>query len=139
MSNKIIKTFILLSLSLIFLKNTDLFRKTYFILSKNYNDRFEEAYIKDYFSGYCSKESHGYVNYIKNKYNRYIVPKIINLDKKRRKIPYWIFYGTPSSIDENRLILLNYSEIHKSVMTDYMVIDNFNDNCFYLKKKDGNN
>ena len=93
MKNNIFKIFILVSLILILYKNVDFFRKGYFVLTKDYNERFKESYEKDHFSGFCSKESHGYVHYIKDKYKVKESPVIINLEQTRRKLPYWIFYN----------------------------------------------
>ena len=138
MKNNFLKTFLLLSLSLILLKNLDLFRKGYFLLSKDYNQRFKDSYQKDQFSGFCLKESHGYVHYIKTKYKDSRPPLIINLDKNRRKLPYWIFYNLSGEINKNKLILLNYNDSKKNLIENFLVIDNYNNRCLYLKRKNGN-
>ncbi len=138
MKNNFIKIFLLLSLSLILLKNLDLFKKGYFVLTKDYNQRFIESYEKEQFSGFCSKESHGYVHYIKTKYKNRYSPLIINLDKKRRKLPYWIFYNSIGEIDKNKLILLNYNDSKKNLIENFLVIDNYKNKCLYLKEKNGN-
>ena len=84
MKNKIFKTLVLVAVSIILIKNIDVFKKTYFLLTKNYDQRFIDAYNRYYFSGFCSKQAHGYIRYIKTKYKNKISPKIINLEKSRR-------------------------------------------------------
>ncbi len=139
MKNKIFKTLVLVAVSIILIKNIDVFKKTYFLLTKNYDQRFIDAYNRYYFSGFCSKQAHGYIRYIKTKYKNKISPKIINLEKSRR-IPYWIFYNASEKIlDENKLILLNYEEKHSSLIENFSIIDNFRNKCLYLEKKNGNN
>ena len=138
MKNDTFKILILLSLILILFKNVDLFRKGYFVLTKDYNSRFIEAYKKDQFSGFCSKESHGYVHYIKNKYKLSVSPTIVNLEQTRRKLPNWIFYNLDEKIDKDKLILLNYNESHSDLVKDLIIIDNYNNRCLFMEKTNGN-
>ena len=83
--------FLTLALLTILLMKNDFFKNIYFVITKNYETRFISAYNKNKFSGYCSKESHGYVYYIKNKFDVNEPPKIINFSENRMKLPYWIF------------------------------------------------
>ena len=138
MKNNIFKIFILSSLILILFKNFDLFRKSYFILTKDYSLRFNESYKKDQFSGFCSKESHGYVHYIKDKYKILTAPIIVNLEQTRRKLPSWIFYNLHGEIDEDKLILLNYNDSNIDLIKNFVIIDNYNNKCLYLERKNGN-
>ena len=88
-----IQIFLLLSLVLFFLLKTDFFKKTFFLLTKNYSERFMDAYNNDYFSGFCSKESHGYIQFIKDKYQLTYPPKIINFSgSKSKKFFIFIYY-----------------------------------------------
>ena len=130
-----LKIFLLISILLILFSNLNFFKKTFFLLTKSFDQRFINAYIKDYFSGYCLRESHGYVQYLKNRYKIDISPKIINLEKRRNKLPYWIFNKIYSEIDENKLILLNYDKSINFNFGNYVVIDNYENKCFYLEKK----
>jgi len=139
LKNNIFKIFILVSLILILYKNIDFFRKGYFVLTKDYNQRFKESYEKDQFSGFCSRESHGYVHYIKNKYKAVESPVIINLDQARRKLPYWIFYNLFGIVDKDKLILLNYNKSYVNLIKNFTIIDNHINKCLYLEKKNGNN
>jgi len=138
MKNNVFKVFILLGLSLILIKNFDLFRKGYFVLTRDYDRRFIESYEKNQFSGFCYKESHGYVHYIKKKYKDKISPEIINLGSKSKKLPYWIFYNLHGKINKNKLILLNYDQSKISLIKNFIVIDNYNNQCLYLERKNGN-
>ena len=139
MKKNTVNIFILLALSLILLKNLETFKEGYFILTKDYDQRFKESYEKDQFSGYCSKEAHGYVHHIKTKYKNRYTPVIINLEEKRRKLPYWIFYNQDGKIDDNKLILLNYDISKKNLIKDLVIIDNHKNKCLYLERKNGNN
>ena len=130
-----INHFLLLGFFMILINQLDFLKKTYFVFTKNYDERFQKAYLTDYFSGYCEKESHGYVYYIKEKFNKEISPKIINFEKKKRKLPYWIFYKPFNSINEKELILLNYDNENEFIFDDYIVIDNHTNRCFYLREK----
>ena len=127
---------ILIFLLLILISKIDFLKKTYLIISKNYNDRFIDNYSNlNQFSGFCTKESHGYIFYIKNKFNLNKPPQIINLDKKRRKIPVWIFKQNYNFQNINEIILVNYNNKDFN-FKNYKVIDNYNNKCFYLKKND---
>jgi len=139
LKNNIFKIFILVSLILILYKNVDFFSKGYFVLTKDYNQRFNKSYEKDQFSGFCSKESHGYVHYIKSKYKDEAPPAIINLEQKRRKVPYWIFYNLYGVVDKDKLILLNYNKSHSDLIKNFTIIDNYINKCLYLERKNGNN
>ena len=94
-----------------------------------------DAYNNDYFSGFCSKESHGYIQFIKDKYQLTYPPKIINFSEKRRKIPYWIFEKNKNKINENQVIILNYNSDKKFGFDSFNIKNNYNNNCFFLVKK----
>ena len=126
---------LLLGFFLILINQLDFLKKTFFVFSKNYDTRFYDAYEADYFSGYCHKESHGYVYYIKEKFADKFPPKILNLENKKRKLPYWIYYKPFNEINEDKLILLNYSKNSKFNFEKYVVLDNHQNKCFYLRKK----
>ena len=135
-----LKSLLLISLLLIFLNNIQFFKKFYLVSTQDYTLRFNKAYINNYFSGYCEKESHGYIRAINRKYKVNISPKIINFDKKRRKVPYWIFYKKFSKVDDQKMILLNYSQNDDFDFSEFSIIDNDGNKCFYLiKKNNGTN
>ena len=130
-----IKIFLLLTLVLVFFFKIDFFKKTFLLFTKNYNERFIDAYNTNYFSGFCSKESHGYIHFIKNKYQLTYPPKIINFSEKRRKVPYWIFEKNKSQIDKNQVIILNYNSNKKFNFDNFNIEDNYYNKCFFLVKK----
>ena len=71
----------------------NLFRNTYYFLTKSYNERLVSAYKNNIFSGFCKKSSIGYLIYLKNnypkKFNNNQLPEIINNFNGRKN--YWIF------------------------------------------------
>ena len=130
-----VSIFLLIAFFLILLNQTSFFKNTFFVFSKSYDERFKNAYKKNYFSGFCKKESHGYVYFIKKKFDLNYSPKIINFEKKRRKLPYWIFYKQFNRINEDELILLNYENNSKFPFEKYLILNKYNNKCFYLRKK----
>ncbi len=126
--------FITLGLFFILLMKLEFFKNSYFVINENFNNRFVTAYKKDYFSGFCAKESHGYIKYIQNKFKLNISPKIINFNEARMKLPYWIFYKNKKIINEKELILLNFKSTDNFKFEDYLIKDQFNNSCFYLIK-----
>ena len=125
--------FLILVLVLIIIKN-DFFKKSFFIITKSFGERFIMAYKKNQFSGYCSKEAHGYVRFIKDEFSVENPPKIINFSEKRVKLPYWIF-SKNKKIKDDKIILLNFRENKNFNFNDYLIKNNFNNQCFFLIKK----
>ena len=130
-----IQIFLIISLMLIILMKIDFFKKTFFIINKPYNERFIDAYNKNQFSGFCTKESHGYVYFIKNKYQLIYPPKIINLSQRRVKLPYWIFGKNKREIKNNKIILLNYNSNKNFNLDNFLIKNNYNNQCFFLVNK----
>ena len=130
-----IQIFLIISLMLIILMKIDFFKKTFFIINKPYNERFIDAYNKNQFSGFCTKESHGYVYFIKNKYQLIYPPKIINLSQRRMKLPYWIFGKNKRKIQNNKIILLNYNSNKNFNLDNFLIKNNHNNQCFFLVNK----
>ena len=62
-------------------------------------------------------------------------PTWVTAWNKKRKLPYWIYYKPFNEINEDRLILLNYSKNSKFNFEKYVVLDNHQNKCFYLRKK----
>lgn len=127
--------FLILCLLSILLMDNNFFKKSFFIITKSYDERFISAYTKNQFSGYCSKEAHGYIKFIKYKFTIKNPPTIINYSDKRVKIPYWIFTKNKKKINDNEVILLNFRDNKKFNFNDYIIKDNFNNQCFYLVRK----
>ena len=63
-----------------------------------------------------------------------ITPKIINFSDKRTKLPYWIFNQNKKMINNDNIILINYQFNNDYDFNDYLVKDNFNNQCFFLIK-----
>lgn len=135
MNKKKTYVFLIIGLLSILIMKVDFIKNSYFILTKNFHERFIIAYSKDQFSGFCSKESHGYIKYIKYKFNIKSPPKIINFSNKRTKLPYWIFNRNKKVINNDNIILTNYQFNNDFDFNDYLVKDNFNNQCFFLIKK----
>ena len=135
MNKKKMYVFFIIGLLSILIMKVDFFKNSYFVLTKNFHERFIIAYNKNQFSGFCSKESHGYIKYIKYKFNIKSPPKIINFSNKRTKLPYWIFNQNKKVINNDNIILTNYQFNNDFDFNDYLVKDNFNNQCFFLIKK----
>ena len=127
--------FLIIGLLSILIMKVEFFKKSYFILTKNFHQRFIIAYNNDQFSGFCSKESHGYIKYIQYNFNLKYPPTIINLSDRRVKLPYWIFNQNNHMIKNDKIILTNFELDKVFDFNNYLVIDNFNNKCFFLKRK----
>ena len=113
----------------------EFFKKSYFILTKNFHQRFIKAYDNNQFSGFCSKEGHGYIKYIQYNFNLKYPPTIINLSDRRVKLPYWIFKQNKHKIKNDKIILINFELDKNFDFNNYLVKDNFNKRCFFLIRK----
>lgn len=103
--NKQIKKFfciLLISfLTLIFIYNQSLFRKVYNIANLTYENRISQA------SGFCSRDSVGYLIYLKKKFNFNFNPIVYNYEDS---VPSsnWPIYDNNLKDDSSHKILLNY-------------------------------
>ena len=59
----------------------------------------------------------------------------MNFSDKRRKVPYWIFYKNKNKFNNDELIIVNFKPNKKIKFGEYLIKDNYNNNCFYLIKK----
>jgi len=136
------KNFILFSIVififLIFLQKTEFTKNIYFTIFKSHTSKFIKAYEKNIFSGFCRKQSHGYIAFIKNKFSNLFtekkIPTIINFDEIRR-IPYWIFLQSEMNSTDQYLILLNTNLNKNFDFSNYQILDNFENRCYFLRKK----
>ena len=131
---------LLLFIFFIFLQKASFFKNIYYISFKSHHIRFIKSYENKFYSGYCRKESHGYVANIaykyKNKYFQTDVPKIVNYDEIRR-LPYWIFLKNEFKPNDKYLIILNLKMYENDFKYfDYKIIDNYENRCFFLVKND---
>ena len=102
--NKNLLSYLIISfLILILIYNNNLAKKTYKILSIDYNDRINNIY------GFCDKDSVGYLKYIKKKYN--IKDNLKIFDYVVRSSAAWSINNPQNKTIDNKFILLNYPEI----------------------------
>jgi len=95
------KIIILLIFIIFFTIKINFFRNLVEVMSFSYNKRITQTY------GYCGGESIGYLIYLKNKYNIYDNPKIINY--KHTPGNDWAIVNTNNiNKNSNKIILLNY-------------------------------
>ena len=127
---------VLLFLIVILFKNTETFYNIFKISKSNYSERLSKNYENLFYSGFCQNQSHGYLIYIKENYEFDNIPKIINFDSTK-KIPYWVFEEINYKESSKYLILLNYNLVkgEEFNFTQYKILDNYKDSCFYLLKK----
>jgi hypothetical protein len=132
---------IILLILLIFLDYNQIFKKTFFLFTRELDKREQET------NGFCSLDSVGFVKFSIKNFKIQTIPKIINFKNEygKRSIPdeYWFINKFIKKIDENYLILLNYynqdfpnqdKNLSKFYNTkDYKVIYKF-ENCYLLKK-----
>ena len=90
-------------LILVFIYNNNLIRKFYNIITTKYDIRLSES------SGYCSKDSIGYLKYLKKKYNFTFNPRVINFENSSPS-SNWAVYDNNFEDKDDHIILLNYSK-----------------------------
>ena len=127
------KKIIIYSAILLFLITTDFFRNFYNLIRFNYDQRIFNTY------GFCSRESIGYLNYIKAKYKFSHNIRVINYIHTPNV--NWSIIN-PRRINEysNELILLNYPGSKIKIKLNQNKINEYTINNFYfyldkIKKK----
>ena len=93
---------IIFLLLLIFIKENNIFKKIYYINSKNFETRMVKVH------GFCNKDYYGFIKMLKNKYKFNNNPKII--DYKIQPNPLWIIYNPEKKFDNKPSIFLNYTK-----------------------------
>ena len=127
--NKIILTVLSILFILLFFKT---FLNVYVIQRNDYSTRLTNNY------GYCDKQGYGFVNSTINKNKIKNNVRIINNYKSLGAIDA-LFYNFNEVYDENYLILLNYKNNNSSIIFNnvkYEILDNYNNQCFLVKKND---
>lgn len=119
------KKIIIFSVVLLFLIATDFFRNFYNLIRFNYDQRIINAY------GFCSRESIGYLNYIKAKYKFNDNIRVINYIHTPNVS--WSITN-PRKINEysNELILLNYPGREIKIKLNQNKINEYTINNFYF-------
>ena len=123
----------------IFFKSFNFFKNSYDLIYTNYDTRLQEksySHCLQPGNKYSKDSGAGYIFKIKEKFKLKYIPKIINY----HSVPdqRWIFHNL-NTIDENKIILLfNYDDLGSARMTldNYKVLDNFQNNCYFLEKRD---
>ena len=127
--NKIILTVLSILFILLFFKT---FLNVYVIQRNDYATRLTNNY------GYCDKQGYGFVNSTINKHKIKNNVRIINNYKSLGAIDA-LFYNFNEVYNENYLILLNYKNNDSSIIFNnvkYEILDNYNNQCFLVKKND---
>jgi hypothetical protein len=127
--NKIILTVLSILFILLFFKT---FLNVYVIQRNDYSTRLTNNY------GYCDKQGYGFVNSTLNKNKIKNNVRIINNYKSLGAIDA-LFYNFNEVYNENYLILLNYKNNNSSIIFNnvkYEILDNYNNQCFLVKKND---
>jgi len=93
---------IIFLLILIFVKENNIFKKIYYINTKNFETRMTMVH------GFCDKDYYGFIKMLKNKYKFNNNPKII--DYKIQPNPLWIIYNPEKKFDDKPSIFLNYKK-----------------------------
>jgi len=134
-SNIFIYLIFLLIIAVVF-KNHKTFYSIYKISTSDYSERISKNYEKIFYSGFCENQSHGYLFYIKEKFKHEHVPDIINFDQEK-KIPYWVFGKINYKKSDKYLVLLNHNPKQNDQVnfSNYEIIDNYKDSCYFLAKK----
>ena len=97
------ENFILIIFAILIINNFNFFKNYYLIINRNFDNRLNKVY------DFCANESVGFLFYIKSKYKIEDTISIKNF--KISPDPSWVFYNSAkSSIDKERLILLNYKD-----------------------------
>ena len=65
-SKNLLYSIIFCFLFLIFLQSNKTIYDLYYIIKNDHDIRLSKGYSRIFFSGYCQKQSHGYIIYIKN-------------------------------------------------------------------------
>ena len=84
---------------------------------------------------FCSSTGIGYVNYIKTKYKLENIPEIISFHRYPEL--YWIFNDTNFNSKNYKIILFNLDKKNEFRFDtkNYLILNNFKNDCLFLKKK----
>ena len=118
-------------LTLIMFVQMNLFKKTYFLLTRDYETRLTKSYE------YCGKESIGFLSHIKEKFQiDYKIPILNYTDSPNSS---W-YYNDLKDTKNKKIIFLNYDSNHElnskysKYLKDYKILHQYN-NCYLLDIK----
>ena len=100
--NEVIFIIIILLCIIFFFHNLNLFKKTFFVISRDYERRMTDLH------GFCSLESYGFINFIQKKYNFKQQPMIINFEDVPNNSWAFLKFYKNQKIDKNFIVILNY-------------------------------
>ncbi len=124
--------FLILILFFILFKSTDFFKNTYNIIYESHDIRQQKA------NDFCNLFGNGYIFYIKEKFKLKKPPLIYTFNNTARPVNInqnWIFPNNNKSIDESKVIIINFSKEINFELNNYKTLDNFDNRCLFLKKK----
>jgi|TARA_X000000950_G_C13828576_1_gene625094 hypothetical protein len=122
---------ILIILILIMFFQMNLFKKIYFLLTRDYETRLIKSYE------YCGKESIGFLSDIKKKFKINYKITIVNYASSPNSSWY---YNDLKNIKNKKIIFLNYNSNYKvntkysQNLNDYKILYKYN-NCYLLDAK----
>ena len=122
--------FATLIILILFLKSIDFFKKIYSINYEDHELRQQQAY------DFCEDSGTGYIFYIKKNFNLKNIPDIKNFHRTPNQ--NWIFYASKKQFNKDeKIILFNLDENNQSKfnLSDYKILDNFKNDCLFVKKK----
>jgi len=126
-----LKFLIFTILTLIMFVQMNFFKKTYFLLTGDYETRLTKSYE------YCGKESIGFLSHIKEKFQiDYKIPILNYTDSPNSS---W-YYNDLKDTKNQKIIFLNYDTNHElnskysKDLKDYKILHQYN-NCYLLDIK----
>lgn len=122
--------FATLIILILFLKSIDFFKKFYLIYNDDHELRQQQAY------DFCENSGTGYIFYIKKNFNLETIPDIKNF--RRTPNQYWIFHASKKQFNKDeKIILFNLDNNNQSKfnLSDYKILNNFKNDCLFVKKK----
>ena len=122
--------FATLIILILFLKSIDFFKKIYSINYEDHELRQQQAY------DFCENSGTGYIFYIKKNFNLKNMPDIKNFHRAPNQ--NWIFHASKKQFNKNeKIILFNLDKNNQSKLnlSDYKILDNFKNDCLFVKKK----
>ena len=120
-----ISLLLILILFFILLKNINFFKNFYTIIYETHDKRQQSA------NDFCELFGSGYVFYIKEKFKLKKSPTILNSAVSQD----WIFPDKSKTIDQNKFIIINNNKDLKLKLSEFKILDNFNNRCLFLVKK----
>jgi len=136
--NKAIFFIIILFCIIFFFHNLNLFKKFFFVASRDYETRMTDKH------GFCSREAFGFINFIQKKYNFKSKPLVINFEDVPNSTWAFLKFYKNQEIDKNYVVLLNYTKDlleKENLKKKYnLSVKNYNlieksKNCYLLKIK----